>query len=164
MVPWFRAGAALRLPDPYILSLSVQVSSGPVIGHPGEFHAGGLDRTIWLHGVRLPGIAAALAATVVDREASPQLCDLEIPVAAMDDLGGLIRATGLPDREPRVKGRIDTSDRWNELRLTLTWNERAPVQCVVQAMSSGFEGPDAAALDALLTALSGLVGLRRAVF
>lgn len=151
-------------PDLYALSLSVQVSSGPLLSHRDGFSAGSLDRVIWLRGVRLPGVVAGLSATVVDRETSLPLRDLELSVAAMDDLGALIRALGLPARVPAVKGRVDTSDGWTDLCLTLTWNEQPPVQFTVHAMSSGYEGPDAMALRALLAALSSLVGVRGPIF
>ncbi len=151
----------MNLPDLYGLTLTLHVSSGPMQVHRSDLRAGALDFVLWLRGVRLPSLTPSVVATVLDRDASPQLRDVDLPVAVLDELGALLRAAGVPARAPRLKGRIDTSDVWTELRLAVTWNDQTTLHVAVDAMSSGYDGPDAAALRALCARLVALVGSER---
>ena len=151
----------MPLPALYGLTVTLHLASGAMAVHRRDLRAGGLDFVLWLRGVRIPGLASSVVATVVDRDASPPLRDVELPVAVLDELATLLADAGGPARAPRVNGRVDTSDGWCELRLALTVNDQPTVHVAIDAMSSGYEGPDAAALRALCARLVALVGSAR---
>ena len=162
-------------PSPWSLILAFEVTAGTLLTHRAPFDPGRLVFSAWLRGVRVPGLASGLGGTVVERADSSALArapgqgpyrgsaaaigevrDVALPVEAFDTLGARLRATGLPERTPNVRGRVDTSDRWIAHRLSLVWDDLPPVQLVAHAMSSGYEGPDAAAVEALFEHLVAL--------
>jgi hypothetical protein len=113
---------------------------------------------VWFRGVRLPRLPSGIGVTVADRLQPPPFRDVTLPADAVDRVAGCLRAAGLPDRAPIVEGIVDTSDVWQALRVTVAWNDRPPITVIVEAMSSGYRGPDAALLRALVGGVQALVG------
>jgi len=167
MTPRFR-------PRPVSLVLSYEETAGALLAAHAPFDPGSLVRAIWLRAARLPGFTEGFGGTVLDRgdpatEDEPSTAgpyrarltaarvrDIVLPLPALDLLTERIRATGLPERVPSLRARVDTSDGWAAHRLSLVWDDLPPVQLVAHAMSSGYEGPDAAAVDALFRHLVAL--------
>ena len=74
-------------------------------------------------------------------------------------LCGLAEATGILERDPRVEAVVDTSDGTVRALLDIA-HEKGARRIQLDLMSSGYEGPDAAALQDFCAALLACAGVR----
>ncbi|MCB9879072.1 MAG: hypothetical protein H6835_15865 [Planctomycetes bacterium] len=77
-----------------------------------------------------------------------------LDAAAARELVAAIDESGFAARVPDVRERPDTSDHWRRLVLQVQLDDRV-TRLDLLLQSSGFEGPDAGALQALLDRLFG---------
>ena len=119
-------------------------------------HVGSPHLFAWIHAVVIPeaGIADGRAVVLAREASSPSWTEFSEKVSRVEvtDLARAIRAVGLQERAARVESVFDTSDVWHAIhgRVSLGEADRA---FSLQVQSSGFEGPDADALRAILRAV-----------
>lgn len=74
-----------------------------------------------------------------------------------DMLIAILRRPLRADSPPRVRPRVDTSDTWSSILVSVACGAFRTA-FAVDAFASGFEGEDAAELDRFLAALHGVAG------
>lgn len=128
------------------LSVSLLVSSGP-LGLPVHLR-------VALRGAGIAGLTAG--GSIADEDGIRAFL---LEDADLRRLCRLAEDMGILERDPRVEAVVDTSDSAVAVLLDLA-HEKGARRIELGLMSSGYEGPDAAAMKAFFAALLGLAGLR----
>ena len=115
------------------LTVSLTHADGPV-GRPPR-----LKLSLYLSGLRLnDGVQA--------RGTRAGFPEFSATAAQFGELVRTAEAAGFPGRLPKVDGKNDTSDRWAQVLLYLSIDGKSQT-LDLSLLSSGFEGPDAPALN-----------------
>jgi hypothetical protein len=133
------------------LTLTLTHASGPIGRRPV------LNLTLTFSGAEgLPQFEAGLS--VLDARGARQV---PLRQEQFDALVRALEATGIEQRVPKVDGKIDTSDSSARLLMHVA-HEKGSRLLDVDLLSSGYEGPDAPALQKFLGLLLDAAGVRDA--
>lgn len=131
-------------------SLTLTHRGGPVGKRPRLLLALTLEGV-----VGLPGFECGGSVAVGDRA----LSEFKLGAEPFQRLCAALEQTGIESRVPKVDGKIDTSDRAARLLLHVA-TEKGSRTLDVDLLSSGYEGPDAPALQKVMGLLLDAAGVK----
>jgi hypothetical protein len=137
-----------------VLEILVVESMGPFLKAQKPW------RILWFHAIQVRDGVDDARVVALTRSLTDEVWEERIRSVlwqTVREILGLLSEVGIPGRELRVKGTLDTSDTWSKLMLRIQLDGRV-FTLDLEMMASGYEGEDAEALGRLLKKLEGLIG------